>query len=75
MRKRLSSRVLEEDFTSARLLAGKPALVHQVMMAPAKEYQVVEAGFSAIGPVFYVVSIDEPRVGAAGETTPAVPGA
>jgi len=37
------------------------------MMVPAKQYQVFEAGFSAVGPVFCVVSIDKSRVGAARE--------
>jgi hypothetical protein len=56
------SLVFEIDFAIGRLLAGEPALMHQVMMVPAKEYQVIQARFSAIGPVFYMVSIDKSRV-------------
>ena len=74
MFQRPRSLVFEEDFTVGLPLAGKPTLVHQVMMMPAKQYQVVQAGFSAIGPVSYMVSIDKSRVGAAREAATAVPG-
>ena len=38
-------------------------------------YEVVEAGFAAVGPVFYVVSVDEMAVGAAWEAAVFVSGA
>jgi hypothetical protein len=37
--------------------------VNKVVMMPAEQYQVVQACFAAVSPVFYVMSIDKPRVG------------
>jgi hypothetical protein len=64
---RLFSLVSEQDFTIRGPLAGKATLVHQVMIVSAEQYQVVQARFTTIGPVSYVVSIDKSGVGAAGE--------
>ena len=68
------SPVLEIDLAVGAPLTAKPALVHQVMMMPAKQYQVVEASLATIGPVFYMVPIDKSGVGAAREAATAVPG-
>jgi hypothetical protein len=49
--------------------------VNKVVMMPAEQYQVVQACFAAVSPVFYVMSIDKPRVGTAWEATSLVPNA
>jgi hypothetical protein len=43
------------------------------MIVSAEQYQVVQARFTTIGPVSYVVSIDKSGVGAARETTTTIP--
>jgi hypothetical protein len=68
---RLFSLVSEQDFRGP--LAGKATLVHQVMIVSAEQYQVVQARFTTIGPVSYVVSIDKSGVGAAGEAATTIP--
>jgi hypothetical protein len=47
--------------------------VYQAMMMPAELDQVIKTGFTTIGPVLYVVAINERGVGAAGEAATAVP--
>jgi len=44
-------------------------------MVSAQQYQVIQAGLTAIGPVFYVMPIDESRVCASWEATAAIPDA
>jgi hypothetical protein len=43
------------------------------MIVSAEQYQVVQARFTTIGPVSYVVSIDKSGVGAAGEAATTIP--
>ena len=63
------------EFESAvrRSLAIKTALVNQPVMMATELHEVLETRISAIGPVFYMVTIDEPGVCAARETTALVP--
>jgi hypothetical protein len=56
MLKQPFSLVSEQDFAVRGPLAGKATLVNKMMMVSAEQYQVVQARFSAIGPVLYVVS-------------------
>jgi hypothetical protein len=46
--------------------------VDVAVVAAAERDQVVEIGLAAVAPVLDVVAVDEPRVGAAGETAAAV---
>ena len=40
----------------------KATFVYELMMMRTQQHQVIEAGFAARRPVFYVVGIDEARV-------------
>jgi hypothetical protein len=46
-------------------LNTKATLVHQPVMITTQQYQVIQAGFPAIGPVLYVVDIYKAVTGAA----------
>ena len=63
------------DFPVRGLLAGEATFVNEVMMVPAEQYQVVQAGFTPVGPVFYVMPIEESGVRAARKAATAVPNA
>jgi len=67
-------RVSEDDPPGRVLLAAESTLVHQPVMMPAEQHKVVETGLAAVGPVSYVVAIDEMPVRAAREAALPVPG-
>ena len=68
----LVSLVFEEDLAIGGFLAGKSALMNEVVMVSAEQYEVIQARFAAIGPVFDVVSVDKSGVCAAREATTSV---
>lgn len=72
-RQLFSSLVLETDVTGVRSAAGKTALVHEPVMMPAEQHEVVEAGFPAVSPVPEVVAVDKATAGAARKAATAVP--
>ncbi len=47
-----------------------PILMHESVVPPAEQDEVVERGRTAVRPVLDVVCIQEPRVGAARERAP-----
>ncbi len=55
----------ENDFATASFPAVETALVHQPVMVPAKQHEVIEARLAAVGPVADMVAVDELRVSAA----------
>jgi hypothetical protein len=70
----LVSAILEPDFSVLAAFALEPTLVHQAVMVPAQQDEVVETGFTAIGPVFDVMTVDELRMDAARVATAAIAG-
>jgi len=66
--------VFEPDLPTIAAFAVETTLVHQPMMVPAEQHEVVEARFTAIRPVFDVMTVDELRVGTAREAATAVAG-
>jgi hypothetical protein len=61
--------VFKRDISVRILAAGKSSLMHQVMMVPTKQYQVIQTRFATIRPVLDVVSVYKSCVGAAGKAT------
>ena len=68
----LRSPVFEPDLTVLILPTIESTLMNEVMVVPAQQYEVVEAGLTAIGPVFDVVAVAELVVGAPGKAATAV---
>ena len=61
------ARVSEDDLAAGGLRARKPSFVHQVMMVPAQQYEVLQAGLAAVCPMDDVMAIHESIVVAARE--------
>jgi hypothetical protein len=69
----LLSLVFEGDCAVLILAAGKATLMHEVMMVPAEQYEVIKTRITTVRPVFDVVSIDKPSVSTAWKATTFVP--
>lgn len=61
------ARISKDDLAVGGLLARKATFVDQVMMVPAKHYEVLQTGLAAVGPVDDVIAVHEAIVAAARE--------
>jgi hypothetical protein len=70
----LVSAVFKVDLAVLAAFAVETALMHEVMMVPAQQYEVIEARFAAIRPVPDVVTIDKLVICTAWEAATSVTG-
>ena len=49
----------EVDFATRALPAVEAALVHEMMVVPAQQYEIIEARLAALRPVTDVMAVDE----------------
>jgi hypothetical protein len=68
MRQRCVALIPEDQLTARCPFTPETALMHQVMMTPAKQNQVVQISLSAVSPVLYVMPIHEFVIRTARET-------
>ena len=68
------SAVFKVDLAVLAAFAVETALMHEVMMVPAQQYEVIEARFAAIRPVPDVVTIDKLVICTAWEAATSVTG-
>ena len=70
----LVSAVFKVDLAVLSAVAVETALMHEVMMVPAQQYEVIEARFAAIRPMPDVVTIDKLLICKAWEAATSVTG-
>ena len=66
--------VQKVDLTILAALAVEAAFMNQVMMEPAELYEVLETRFTAVGPVFDVMTVDKLVICTPRETATTVSG-